>query len=109
MNFKLSEIFGKAQRALTKYPLTLLLSLIMTVTAIFLVESNYKNVDENYIATKILMVAALGISLSFALRMLSQRNPKYSFLEFLLLPFLVGYYFLFPANEDDFNEKFAFL
>lgn len=109
MNFKLSEIFGKAQRALTKYPLTLLLSLIMTVTAIYLVENNYKNVDENYIATKILMVAALGISLSFALRMLSQRNPKYSFLEFLLLPFLVGYYFLFPANEDDFNEKFAFL
>lgn len=109
MKFKLSNVLGKAQQALTQYPLLLFCSFVMTCTAIYLVESSSNNAIENHIAFRVLIVSSLGIPISFAMKMLSQRNSKLKFLELLVIPFLVGYYFILPANEDDFTEKYAFL
>lgn len=65
----------------------------MTAAAIFLIESDYKNEVQNFIALKILLVSALGISLSFGLSMLSQRINKFGFLAYLAIPFVIGFYF----------------
>ena len=54
----------------------------MTTTAIYLAESDYLNMESNFIALKILIVSSLGISLSFALKMLTQRNRKFKIFEF---------------------------
>lgn len=109
MKLKLSEILGNAQKVIIKYPMTLLMSAVMTTAAIYLNESYYENKDINYIITKILSVSALGISLSFALKMLTQRTRKFFWLEFLLIPFLIAYYFVFPTKEDDFTEIYTFV
>src|SRR5690625_7498621 len=81
----------------------------MTMTAIYLAESDYLNMENNFIALKVLIVSSLGISLSFALKMLTQRNRKFKFFEFLSILFLLGYYFILPKNEEDFTEVYAYL
>lgn len=109
MKLQFSEVLGRAQKVITSYPLTLLAAGIMTIAAIYLIESDYTSEDTNYFVTKIMIVASLGISVSFGLKMLSQRNPKFSWLELLLLPFLIGYYFILPAKWFDFTEVYTFL
>lgn len=109
MNQKINETLGKIKSAAIKYPVTLLMSLTMTAAAIFLIESDYANEIQNFIALKILLVSALGISLSFGLSMLSQRMNKFGFLAYLCIPFVIGFYFLLPADEDDFTVKYFFL
>lgn len=109
MNQKINETLGRIKSAAIKYPVTILMSLTMTVAAIFLIESDYENEVQNFIALKILLVSALGISLSFGLSMLSQRINKFGFLAYLCIPFVIGFYFLLPADEDDFTVKYFFL
>src|SRR5690606_27708600 len=79
------------------------------MTAIYLAESDYLNKESNFIALKILIVSSLGISLSFALKMLTQRNRKFKIFEFLSILFLLGYYFILPKNEEDFTEVYVYL
>ncbi|MBW7869637.1 MAG: DUF4153 domain-containing protein [Flavobacteriia bacterium] len=109
MNQKINETLGRIKSAANKYPVTILMSLTMTAAAIFLIESDYENEVQNFIALKILLVSALGISLSFGLSMLSQRINKFGFLAYLCIPFVIGFYFLLPADEDDFTVKYFFL
>lgn len=109
MNQKINETLGRIKSAANKYPVTILMSLTMTAAAIFLIESDYENEVQNFIALKILLVSALGISLSFGLSMLSQRMNKFGFLAYLAIPFVIGFYFLLPADEDDFTVKYFFL
>ncbi|MGB6093502.1 MAG: DUF4153 domain-containing protein [Moheibacter sp.] len=109
MNQKINETLDRIKSAAIKYPVTLLISLTMTVAAIFLIESDYNNEIQNFIALKILLVSALGISLSFGLIILTQRIEKHGFLVYLTIPFLIGFYFLLPADEDDFTVKYFFL
>lgn len=109
MNQKINETLDRIKSAAIKYPVTILMSLTMTVAAIFLIESDYDNEIQNFIALKILLVSALGISLSFGLIMLTQRIGKHGFLAYLAIPFVIGLYFLLPADEDDFTVKYFFL
>src|SRR5690625_6630816 len=109
MKLKITSILGKAAQAINRYPFTLFYSLLMTTTAIYLAESDYLNMENNFIALKVLIVSSLGISLSFALKMLTQRNRKFKFFEFLSILFLLGYYFILPKNEEDFTEVYAYL
>lgn len=109
MKLKINSILGKAAQAITRYPFTLFYSLLMTTTAIYLAESDYLNKESNFIALKILIVSSLGISLSFALQMLTQRNRKFKIFEFFLILFLLGYYFILPKNEEDFTEVYVYL
>ncbi|MGB3453747.1 MAG: DUF4153 domain-containing protein [Moheibacter sp.] len=109
MNQKINETLSRIKSAAIKYPVTILMSLTMTAAAIFLIESDYENEIQNFIALKILLVSAIGISLSFGLSMLSQRKDKFGFLAYLAIPFVIGFYFLLPADEDDFTVKYFFL
>ena len=109
MKLKITSILGKAAQTINRYPFTLFYSLLMTMTAIYLAESDYLNKESNFIALKILIVSSLGISLSFALQMLTQRNRKFKIFEFFLILFLLGYYFILPKNEEDFTEVYVYL
>src|SRR5690606_1697737 len=109
MKLKITSILGKAAQTINRYPFTLFYSLLMTVTAIYLAESDYLNKVNNFIALKILIVSSLGISLSFALKMLTQRNRKFKIFEFFLILFLLGYYFILPKNEENFTEVYVYL
>ncbi len=106
MNPKIQEVLAKIQDAAIRYPLVLMASIWMAFFAIISIEVN----DENqFIWLKLILVSGLGISLLFALKMLSQRMKKGIWLELLGVAFLVGYYFLLPEKEEDFTEYYAFL
>lgn len=109
MNLKVSEILGKTQKIIFNYPLVLLMAIIMTATAIYLVETDYNNEKAAFIGTKILLLSALGISLSFGLKMLVQRLGKNYFFELICVLFLIGFYFILPSKEEDFTEKYVYL
>ena len=98
MKLKITSILGKAAQTINRYPFTLFYSLLMTVTAIYLAESDYLNKVNNFIALKILIVSSLGISLSFALKMLTQRNRKFKIFEFFFDFISLGILFYFAQK-----------
>lgn len=108
MNKKLTEIFQKASQTLVNYPMVLLTSFIMSLTVIYAIETN-SSTDENFFHIKIIFCTSFGISLFFALKILSQRISKQLLLTVIGLLFLVGYYFILPQNKDDFNEVYVFI
>lgn len=84
------------------------MSLAMAVTIIYAIETEVKK-EAGFICLKLGIVFSLGISLMFALKILSQRVKKGFLWEIIGLVFLVGFYFVLPKKEDDFNEVYAFL
>ena len=106
MNAKIQEISTKVKETVLRYPLVLLTSLFMAISAIICIDVDYK---EEFPWIKLIIVSALGISLLFALKILSQRIKKGIWIELLGVVFLLGYYFLLPKEEDDFTEYYAFL
>lgn len=109
MQSKVSETLTKAQQTIIRYPLVLLTSFIMSAFAVYLAGLSYNNERSDFFELKIIMVSALGISLLFAVKMLSQRIGKELLWSGLGLGFLIGYYFLLPKNQDDFTEMYAYL
>ncbi len=105
MKNKFREILLNAKEVIFRYPLVLLMSAIMAVVAVCLIE----DADENFTLFKILIVASIGISLMFALKMLSQRMNKGFIIEILGIVFLIGFYFILPNEEKDFTEMYAYL
>src|SRR5690606_5018258 len=58
---------------------------------------------------KVALVSALGISLFFGLKMLSQRVGRELVLQLTGILVLVVIYFILPAREKDFTEVYAFV
>ncbi|MCL9804921.1 DUF4153 domain-containing protein [Flavobacterium amniphilum] len=108
MNKKLNEIFQKATQTIVRYPIVLLMALLMALTAVHLIE-NKMEYNHEYFLTRILFCASLGISLFFGLKMLSQRIGRELLLTIAGLLFLVGYYFILPKKREDFNDFYAFI
>ncbi|MDY0089717.1 MAG: DUF4153 domain-containing protein [Flavobacteriaceae bacterium] len=108
MQNKFSLILQKINSLFLRYPLVLLMSLAMAVTIIYAIETEVKK-EAGFICLKLGIVFSLGISLMFALKILSQRVKKGFLWEIIGLVFLVGFYFVLPKKEDDFNEVYAFL
>ncbi len=106
MKNKFREILLNAKEVIFRYPLVLLMSAIMTFSAVIKIDFDY---DEFFYWTKIIIVSALGISLMFALKMLSQRMNKGFIVEILGIVFLIGFYFILPNEEKDFTEMYAYL
>lgn len=109
MNLKVLEIVQKTKKMIFCYPIVLLMSLIMTASAIYLVDVNYEKNEHEFLATKILLIAGLGISLMFAIKMLTQRIGNALLWNVLGLLFLVGFYFVLPTNKDDFTDMYVYL
>ena len=108
MNTKFQEIFSKVQNAVLRYPLVLLMSIIMMVASNVLIDNNF-TVDSEFIWIKLVIVSGLGISLMFALKILSQRMQKGIWVEIAGILFLIGFYFILPKKEDSFTEFYFYL
>lgn len=108
MKTKFHEISGKAQDVILRYPMVLLMALLSSIGAICILDSKY---DHEFVFTyaKFTICCCLGISLMFALKILSQRIGKRLLLELLGTAFLIGFYFVLPEKERDFTEVNGFI
>ena len=108
MQNKFQEIFGNAILVIQRYPLVFVMSLFSAV-ALIVVASNEQQDDQEFLFVKLGLISCLGISLTFAFKMLSQRIGKSILLQIIPIIFLVLYYLLLPRREEDFTELYAFL
>ncbi len=108
MRKKFKEIFGKTDDVIRQYPLVLVMSLLAAISLICMTERNLSQEDE-FLFGKLSLVFILGISLTFALNILSQRIGKIFLLQLVGIIFLIFFYFLLPVEEKNFTEQYAFL
>lgn len=108
MNQKITLLFDKVKQLFVNYPFVLLMSLAMVITVIYGIEFEPKK-ENAFVLIKLGLTFSLGISLQFALKMFSQRIKNGVIWQFLGFLFLVLYYFIFPTNEKDFSEFYAFI
>ncbi|WP_234111351.1 DUF4153 domain-containing protein [Chryseobacterium sp. R2A-55] len=109
MLHKIQQIFGISGNVIRKYPMVLLMAFLAAVSLICFAEKNFDAVATNFIFVKFALVCCLGISLMFALNMLSQRIGMGLIMEFFAVVLLVFLYLLLPDSEKDFTEVDAFL
>ena len=108
MQKKLKEIFEKAIAIIREYPLVLVMAILAAVFLICMTQIGVSTKSE-FLFGKLALVFSLGISLTFALNMLSQRIGKIFLLQLAGILFLVFFYFLLPNEEKKFTERYAFL
>lgn len=106
---KFKQIFGKTDDVFRKYPMVLLMAFLGAISLICFAESDWDQYDYNFPFVKFALVSCIGISLMFALKMLSERIGKELILQILGIIFLIFFYWLLPERERDFTEKYAFL
>lgn len=104
---KFRETTGKADKVVRNYPMVLLMGFLASISLICFAHRGYDYVDSNFVFVKFTMVCCLGISLMFALTMLSQRIGKEFPLQVLGVIFLFFFYFLLPQKKEDFTEVHA--
>lgn len=106
---KIKDIFRRTADVLKQYPMVLLMAFVAAVSLMCFANGNYNEHPNYFVFIKLSLVCCLGISLMFALKMLSQRVGKGMLIEICGLLFLIFFYFLLPEKEQDFTEKYAFL
>lgn len=106
---KIKAVFGKTSTVIQNYSMVLTMSLVCSLFNIALIASPGRMDDHNFFHLKIAIVSALGISLLFALKMLSQRIGKELILNLVGIAFLILVYYLLPASEKNFTEVYAYL
>ena len=103
---KLKEIWSKTDDVIARYPMVLVMAFIAAIcTVIFIFRNSPRyfqdnSEDELFAISKIIIVACLGISLMFAVKMISQRIGKGFVWEILGVLFLIGFYFLLPKKNE---------
>lgn len=108
MKTKFQEISGKAQDVILRYPMVLLMAILSSIGAICMLDNKYER-EFLFTYSKFTICCCLGISLMFALKILSQRIGKRLLLELLGTAFLIGFYFILPKKERDFTEVYGFI
>ena len=93
MNSKISTIIEKVKALFFNYPFVLVMSLAFVITVIYGIEFEPKK-EDGYLLIKLGLTFSLGISLQFALKILSQRIKKEIIWQLLGLLFLVIYFFI---------------
>ncbi|MGE8513195.1 MAG: DUF4153 domain-containing protein [Chryseobacterium culicis] len=106
MKTKFQETISRANEVIFRYPMILAMALLASIGAIYLVETELNEIA-SYI--KFTICACLGISLMFALKMLSQRIGKEIILNVLGILFLIGFYFILPDKKNRFTEVYAYI
>lgn len=109
MRKKFKEVFGKTDDILREYPMVLLMAFLAAVAFICYYDHESGKNSADFVYMKFGMVACLGISLMFGLKMLAQRIGKGIFLEIAGTLFLIFFYLLLPEKEKDFTVVYAFL
>lgn len=107
MKDKFLELWGKADEILLRYPMVLTMALIAALSAVTSIELDGS--ANQFSVIKLIITGCLGISLMFAVKMLSQRTGKGFLTEIAVLIFLAGFYFILPEKEKDFTEMYAFI
>ena len=106
---KIREVFGKTGAVIREYPMVLVMAFLASISIMYYINYDYTTRDYGFLYVKFGLVASLGISLMFALKMLSQKIGKEILLQFLGIIFLVFFYFLLPTKEKQFTEIYAYL
>ncbi|MBV8326583.1 DUF4153 domain-containing protein [Chryseobacterium sp.] len=108
MKIKIFEITGKAKEVILRSPIVLLMALLTSTGAIFLHETQTSEVSFLGYA-KFTICSGLGISLMFALQMLSQRIGRRYLLEWTGIIFLIGFYLILPDTRKDFTKVYGYI
>lgn len=106
---KFKEVFGKTGNVMREYPMVLVMAFLAAIAAICYINYDFNSRDYSFFYLKFGLVAALGISVMYGLKMLSQRIGKEILLQLLGIVFLLFFYFLLPAKENQFTEVYAYL
>ena len=108
----LQFILSRSSSALKRFPLTILSAAVAAFSAIYLSELNYEQVRNEDHWYALIMVAVLGISVFFAIRLMAE---KYEWTKSIRLGVnilgavaLTIYYFLLPDDFDSAYEAFIF-
>ncbi|MCD9616139.1 DUF4153 domain-containing protein [Chryseobacterium gleum] len=106
MKTKFQETVSRANEVIFRYPMILVMALLASIGAICIIETEHTEIT-SYI--KFTICTCLGISLMFALKMLSQRIGKELLLQILGIIFLIGFYFILPDKKYYFTEVYAYI
>ncbi|MDR6457667.1 hypothetical protein J2786_000760 [Chryseobacterium vietnamense] len=106
MKTKLQETLSRANEVIFRYPMVLAMALLAAIGAICIVETERSEIT-SYI--KFTICSCLGISLMFALKMLSQRIGKELLLHVSGIIFLIGFYCVLPDKKNSFTEVYAYI
>jgi len=108
MKEKFRETMSRVKEVISRYPLVLVMVILASAGAILMFEyNNHKALF--YIYSKFTICCCLGISLMFAMKMLSQRIGRSEFYETGGVLFLIAFYFIFPEKEENFNEVYGYI
>ncbi|CAI8779882.1 DUF4153 domain-containing protein [Chryseobacterium sp. IT-36CA2] len=106
MKTKFQETLSRANEVIFRYPMILAMALLASVGAICIAETERSEIT-SYI--KFTICSCLGISLMFALKMLSQRIGRELLLQVSGIIFLIGFYFILPDKKNGFTEVYAYI
>ncbi len=109
MTAKIKALLQKLVEIIRLYPFVLLSAITATVCMIISNDFTGNVRMATYPYTKITIVAALGISLFFGLRMLTLQTGKKYIFQIAGLLLLILLYFILPADYRDFTEVYAYL
>lgn len=108
MNSKILTIIEKVKELFLNYPFVLIMSLAFVITVIYGIEFEPKK-EDGFLLIKLGLTFSLGISMQFALKILSQRVKKGIIWQLLGIFFLILYFFILPKEEKDFSEFHLFI
>ena len=104
MKSKFKEILSSATNVVQNYAFVLLIALLAAISFTILVDNNSLTEESKNIFTRFGLCSLLGISLLFALNILSERIGKKFHLNISGLVFLALYFqFFLPHHNDDFG------
>ena len=107
MKEKFKQIWGKADDIILRYPMVLTMALVAAISSVVAIELDTQ--QNQFVVTKLVMTACLGISLMFAVKMLSQRIGKEFLMQILALGILAVFFYVLPNSQRDFTEAYAFV
>ncbi|WP_426478356.1 DUF4153 domain-containing protein [Chryseobacterium sp. CBSDS_008] len=106
MKTKFQETVNRANEVIFRYPMILVMALLASIGAICIVEAELNEITA-YI--RFTICACLGISLMFALKMLSQRIGKELILHISGIIFLTVFYYILPDKKNNFTEVYGYI
>nr|WP_294937952.1 DUF4153 domain-containing protein [uncultured Flavobacterium sp.] len=105
---KIRALSEKVKNVLLRYPMVLAMAVLMAGTIIYMIENDWRP-EKDFLPMRIILTAALGISLMFAIKMLSQRVGKELLWHGIGIILLVAYFLILPETEKDFTDVYAFV
>lgn len=108
MQNKFSEIRSKTSFVFRNNPFMLAFALIAAIFMIAFAEITSANSEQFFSFLKVGIISSLGISLSFAAKILAQRRGKEILFQVIAVLILTILYFFLPRQEKDFTEVYAF-